>query len=333
MLNTFFHSLITFVDLAALSSVAGTVLCLHWTVCTRCELTQTNPCFDSCRRLLLFCLIGLSLSSIGDLMQRTMEMAGLGITEIIPVLPTVVLRSHYGSMWILRAACVLVLWVTWFTARRRLDSRIAAFLLLLACAVIAFSRSASSHAADYGDFSLQQLSDWLHLLSATMWGGALVSIALTINPSLMADVEQQHNVASVADRFYAFFGPVFAVLVATGLYNTWIEVRSMEALLTTAYGRFLSAKLLIVSYLTFRYIAPPQRGKDEAVYAASFLKRARIEAILILVILLCVALFTHEVPARHALHIMPDHEHKMDSNHDQDPEQGMSHHMEHGHGM
>jgi putative copper export protein len=171
-------------------------------------------------------------------------------------------------------------------------------------------------------------------MAAISWGGALLSISLMLSASTIADnSDQQHIVAGIADRFFALFGPVFAILVLSGLYNTWVEVRSFGALLTSPYGWFLSAKLLIFAYLTYRYIAPPQRGKDEAAYAIKFLKRTRVEAFLILAILLCVSLFTHEIPARHAAHIMMDHEQKMDSNHGMDPDLGMSHHMEHGHGM
>ena len=200
------------------------------------------------------------MSSIGMLVQRTMEMAGLGITEITPLLPTVLFSSHYGSMWFVRTAGIVIAWCIWWIGKRHLDSRIVIFLLLSACAAIAFARRASSHAADYGDFSLQQLSDWFHLMAAICWGGALLSISLMFSASSIADSsDQQHIVAGIADRFFALFGPVFAVLVITGLYNAWVEVRSFEALLTSRYGWFLTAKLLIFAYLTCRYIAPPQR--------------------------------------------------------------------------
>ena len=337
MLDTLIHGLMTFVDLTALSSVVGTIICLHWTICQVCvdSPTSTNPCFDRCRRLLFFCLVGLSITSVTSLIQRTMEMAGLGIAEIAPVLPTVLFSSHYGSMWLVRTAGIVIAWCVWWLGKRHLNSIYVTFLLLSACAAIAFSRSASSHAADYGDLSLQQLADWVHLISAISWGGVLLSITLMLSTADVADSpEQQHIVSGIAAKFYAFFGPVFAVLVFSGLYSAWVEVRSFEALLSTRYGWFLSAKLIILAYLTSRYIAPPQKGKDEADYAIKFLKRTRFEAIIILAILLCVSLFTHEIPARHAAHLkMMEHERKMDSAPDTNTDQGMSHHMEHRHGM
>lgn len=211
MLNIFMHGLATFIDLIALSSVVGTVLCLFWTMCPSCDNSSicANTCFDRWRRLLFFCLIGLSMSSLAMLVQRTMEMAGLGITEITPLLPTVLFSSHYGSMWFIRTASIVIAWCVWWIGKRHLNSRIVIFLLLSACAAIAFSRSASSHAADYGDLSLQQLSDWFHLMAAISWGGALLSISLMLSASTIAESsDQQHIVAGIADRFFVLFGPV-----------------------------------------------------------------------------------------------------------------------------
>jgi putative copper resistance protein D len=294
-----------FIDLTALSSFVGAVLCLLWTACPVLDGSPTNPCFDRCRRLLFLGLIGLSISSIGILVQRTMVMAGLGIADIIPILPTVLFSSHYGTMWLLRASGIVIAWCIWLLGRRHLNSRIITILLLVGSAAIAFSRSATSHGADHGDFSLQEFSDWFHLMASISWGGALMSISLMFSASRVADsLEQQHIVSGIAERCYVLFGPVFAVLVFTGLYNAWIEVGSFGALLTNTYGRLLLVKLLIIAYLTSRYIAPPQKGKDEAAYATKFLKRIKAEAFLILAILFCVALFTQEVPARHAVHLM-----------------------------
>lgn len=331
-MNLLIHSLMPFIDLTALSLVVGAALCLFWHMCPVADASPSNLCFDRFRRLLFFYLVGLTVSSIGVLVQRATEMAGLGITEITPaLLPTVLFHTHYGSMWLVRAASVVIAWCVWWMGKRRLNSRIVIFLLLSACAAIAFTRSASSHGADHGDFSLQELSDWLHLLAAISWAGVLLSISLILSPSNVADsAEQQHIVSGIADKFYVFFGPVLAVVVFTGLYNSWVEVGSFGALLTTTYGRFLSVKLLILAYLTSRYIAPPQRGKDEVAYAIKFLKRSRVEAFLILAILVCVALFTQEVPARHAMMKMGQ-EHKMESNPEMGADHGMSHEMEQGH--
>lgn len=329
MIQTVLHSLITLIELMALSMLMGVALCLLWAKSEGNE--EASRAFaDRLRRLFMICLIALVISSVSNFLQRTMEMSGLGIMEIPPVLTTVLFKTHYGRIGLVRAAGVGLALVIWFIPGRRLNSRFGAVLMLCASAAIAFSRSATSHASDFGDLSLQELSDWLHLLSSSAWAGALIAIASVFSPSNVAgDNRQQRIVAGIADRFYVFFGPILSVLVLTGLYNAWIEVGSFGALVTTTYGVVLFAKLVLFILLTFRYIAPPQHGQDTSAFAVKFLYRTRIEVIMILVVLLCAAMLTHGVPARHSLHKMMDHQQNMDPGHDMTP----SHHMEHGHGV
>ncbi len=281
-MDIFLHGLMPFIDLTALSSLVGAALCLLWTVCPGLDGAATTQCSGRCRRLLFFCLVGLSISSVGVLLQRAMVMAGLGITEIVPVLPTVLFNSHYGSMWLVRGAGIIIAWCIWLLGKWHLNSRIMSIALFLACAVIAFSLSATSHGADSGDFSLQEFSDWFHLLASISWVGALLSISIIVSAAKVADnAEQQHIISGIADRFYVCFGPVFAALVFTGLYNAWVDVGSFGALMTNTYGRLLSVKLLIFAYLTSKEHRPPQKGRDEAGYVTKFLKRSRVEAFLI----------------------------------------------------
>jgi copper resistance protein D len=329
MIQTVLHSLITLVELMALSTLMGVALCLLWAKSEGHE--EASQAFaERLRRLFMLCLFALVISSVSNFLQRTMEMSGLGIMEIPSVLTTVLFKTHYGKIGLVRAAGVGLALVIWFIPWRGLNSRFGAVLMLCASVAIAFSRSATSHASDFGDLTLQELSDWLHLLSTSAWAGALIVIAIVFPPSAVAgDDRQQRIVAGIADRFYVYFGPVLSILVLTGLYNAWVEVGSFGALVTTTYGRVLFAKLVLFILLTFIYIAPPQHGQDAAAFAGKFLYRTRIEAIVILIVLLCAAMLTHSVPARHSLHKMMDHEQNMDPGHDMTP----SHYMEHGHGV
>ena len=256
------------------------------------------------RRLIVICLSMLVISTIFGLIGRGMEMSGFGFAASLPLLPTVVFKSHYGSMWLLRVAGLIAAWVVLIAGRRYTGSRLFGGFLLVAGAAIAFSRSASGHPSDFGDLSPQQLADWLHLLAVSAWGGSLVALAAIFPPSFVKDDNlQQRLVAMTADRFYRVFGPLLTIIVFTGLYNAWFQVGSFEALTTTPYGGLLSAKLLLLLFLAFRYIAPPEHGRDEALFVTKFLYRTRLEAVIILALLLCVALLVHQIPARHFLHL------------------------------
>jgi uncharacterized membrane protein len=121
--------------------------------------------------------------------------------------------------------------------------------------------------------------------------------------AVSADSEGQQTVAAIADRIYLLFGPILAVLVLSGLYNAWFAVGSFDAMITTTYGRLFSAKLVLLLILLFRYITPPRHGKDTGRFAADFLSRTRVDALVVLGVLLSVSLLIHVIPARHQVHL------------------------------
>ena len=305
MIQEVMHSIMTFIDLMALTVLLGAVWCHLWMARPTGEgLSYPKEFLDRLRRLLMVCLAALVISSIAGLVQRSIEMSGIGFTAILPLLPTIIFKTHYGSMWLLRLAGLFVAWVVWWANRRHMGSCLFDIFMLCAGAAIAFSRSASGHPADFGDLSPQQLADWLHLLAVSFLGGTLIALASLFPPSVIAeDNMKQRLVAGIANRFHILFGPLLAVLVLTGLYNAWFAVGSFRALVITTYGGLLSAKLALFLLLTFRYIVPPEHGRDESQFAMSFLRHTRVGAILVLGVLLCVSVLVHKVPARHYAHL------------------------------
>jgi putative copper export protein len=260
--------------------------------------------FQRLRLLYLFCLSILSISSVGILVMRSMEMSGLGLSDVGSALPTVLLKTHFGRMWFLRQAGLFCAWIVWWTGKRHMASRFPGYCLLIAAGVIAFSRSSSGHLADFGDFSIQQLGDWLHLVAVSCWAGSLVAVTVLFPPSRVATENQIDCLSRLADRYYVLFGPLLAVLVLTGWYNSWLLVRDFPALVSTPYGWLLAAKLLLFFFIVSRYIAPPGHAPEKRVYVMNFLRRIRLEAFLVLSIILCVAFLIHRVPARHQVHLV-----------------------------
>jgi putative copper resistance protein D len=317
MIQELVHGIITFIDLTALTALIGAMWCRLLMVELSCQGTVCPAVFfHRLRRLLMICMVAIVISSIANLAQRTVEMSGSGVAEMLPLLPTVIFKTHYGSMWLLRMGALTVAWAVWWVGQRHMDSRFIAALMLFAGAAIAFSRSASGHAADFGDLSPQQLADWIHIMIAASWGGALIALASIIPSSIRTDDSVlQQFIAVIADRFYAFFGPALAVLVLTGLYSAWFEIGSFQALVSTPYGGLFSAKLVLFLFLTLRYIAPPEHGKDIAAFVTKFYRRTRVEAVMVLWVLLSVSLLTHGVPARHSHHVTSNQGHSMDHGH------------------
>ena len=94
--------------------------------------------------------------------------------------------------------------------------------------------------------SIHLISDVAHSLAAAVWIGALVAFfgLLRARPSSAEARQTLHR----ALRGFAGVGTALvAVLVATGLVNSWFLVgpANVEGLWTTAYGRLLALKILL----------------------------------------------------------------------------------------
>jgi len=86
----------------------------------------------------------------------------------------------------------------------------------------------------------------LHALAASVWVGALVAFfGLLVAGARSA--ETNHALHAALHRFSGVGSALVAVLVVTGLVNSWVLVgpENLEGLWTTAYGQLLSLKLLI----------------------------------------------------------------------------------------
>lgn len=300
------HVLVAFVDLMALTTLIGVAWIQLWGV----RLVDATPAVYPdlfllrLRRLLLFCLLALVVSSTFWFVLRVMEMSGVGLTKVLSVAPLILLKTHYGSMVFIRIGGLVMAWAIWEVSRGRLASRYVAALLLIAGVIIAFSRCASGHLADFGDLSVQQLGDCLHLVAISCLAGSIFTLTGTLSPALLSEKSLPPRfVGELADRFYTLFGPVLAVLVMTGFYSSRFTVGSLEALTTGPYGWLFSVKLLLVLLLMGRYIVPVEHGRDDSLFAPLFLRRLRGDAFLAGAVLLCVATLGHRIPARHQAHL------------------------------
>ncbi|NJD55884.1 MAG: hypothetical protein FIA94_05695, partial [Nitrospirae bacterium] len=305
MIQGIFHAGGTFLDIGAIAVLTGAAWLIIWiSFCPEGEAALSGRLLSRIRRLLFLCLAALTISSADSLVQRAMEMSGTGLAASLPLLSTVLFKTHYGSMWLVRLAGLCAAWTVVFAGRKYTGSRFFAVLMLCSVAVIAFARSASGHPADYGDLSSQQLADWLHLLAVSSLGGALLAVAgISGVASASGDGAPDGVISCVAGRLYAWFGPVLAVMVLTGVYNAWFQAGSFGALATSAYGILLSVKLVLVFVLAFRYIAPPERGRDAALFAARFFGHSRTDAAILALVLLLVSILVHKIPAKHQAHI------------------------------
>ncbi|MCI0455058.1 MAG: CopD family protein [Candidatus Dadabacteria bacterium] len=340
MWDKLIHIIPTVFDLLALTTCIGALGCRLWVLPPDIKsmgALDSDALLNKLWKLLAVCIVSLTLSSNVLLATRSAEMSSLSIPAILPILPKVLFKTHYGQIWLVRTVAIIVLCIGWLIGRQRLDSRAISAFMLCVGAVIAFTRSATSHAADAGDLTLPELMDWFHLISASLWGGGLIVLSTIVLPVVIRHANHRLRlVAKIARRFSTLAGVALAGVFFTGVYNAWFEVGSFHALWHTPYGQTLITKLLFLLALILfgasnRYISIPllqhcaehtltkqaviyrllvtpylsfmQRKLDRIRIARRFMRKVWIEAVLILGVLICAALLQHEIPARHFLHV------------------------------
>jgi copper resistance protein D len=344
----FIHGIPNAFDLLALTTCIGALGCRVW-VLQLTDKAMEGLDFESLLtnlwRLLGACIAVLVLSSAVLLSARTAEMSGLPITAILPIVPTVLFKTHYGKIWLIRVVAITVLCIGWWRGKRHLDSLVISVFMVGAGALIAMTRSAAGHAADAGDLSIPELMDWLHLMAVSVWGGGLIVLSTIVFPAVLKLTEQrQMLITDIALRFSTLAGIALGTIVVTATYNAWLQVRSFHALWGTPYGQLVIVKFLLLFALVIlgasnRYITVPllqqltgrpligQRflngllcflylnlfqQKPELVRVTRwFMRKVWAEAILVIVVLICTAMLLHETPARQLSHTWHEYRHNM----------------------
>jgi len=174
-------------------------------------------------------------AAMAELLWQANQMTGRPISGLLPVLPTVILRTHIGHMWLIRMATLVIFLLVLAKWDRHLHLITGAVLLLCFMAIVSGTRSLSGHAADTGNFTLATLSDWLHLSAASVWGGGLVVLSIIILPWMLRDPSPP-LIAAIVRRFSRAAGIAVAILAVTSLFNARVFVGSAEGLWEFEYG-------------------------------------------------------------------------------------------------
>ncbi|MEO7066837.1 MAG: CopD family protein [Rhodanobacter sp.] len=204
------------------------------------------------------------VASAGILLSRTLELNGGVWSGLFADMRVALKVTHFGHVWRWRLPALGVLWLAWAWRLHRRNHAWTDWVMVIAIAGIALTRSQTGHPADHGDFVLSVWVDWCHLLAAGVWVGSLFGMSLAVFPDLLRAGE--HVVARVArlfQRLSTLSGIALTVLLACGIYNVLQQLGSLHSLWTTRYGATLSVKLIIVFVMILlgahnRYVKLPR---------------------------------------------------------------------------
>ncbi len=224
----------------------------------------------------------------------------------------VLLHTQFGTVWLLRMGVILLLTTVLFL-REREDStadwaalRVEGWLLAAGAAgALAW---AGHGAAVEPNGGLALASDLVHLIAAGVWLGALAPLIVLLRAAATpAGADGRPHAVLVVRRFSQLALAAMLILIATGLWNTWMQVGDLPSLIGTRYGWLLLAKLALLGPILAiaaanRRLVPALSGEAATVGRPAMARLARFvsfECLLALAIVAVVAALGVTPPGRH----------------------------------
>ena len=280
-----------------------------------CAGAQFDAWREQSARIAWIALATAVLSGAGWLVVLAADIGGRPLPDVFSddLIWSVATRTRFGMAWSARLVVAATLACGLIALSRRPGTTprwlgaIMAALALLLVATLAWSGHASGTPGIAGDIHVAV--DALHLVAAGAWIGALVPLALLFAAARRAT----HPVAvsivrDVTLRFSTLGVIAVGTILATGVFNAWVLVGSVDALIATDYGRLLMVKIglfaVMVWIATFNRLrlTPRLSSARTAVDARRRLQRnCVIEAALGLLILVIVGALGTLPPGLHAM--------------------------------
>jgi putative copper resistance protein D len=198
-------------------------------------------------------LAGVVITGFAWLVLLGQNMSELPLKETFSqgTVSTLLTGTDFGLIWSIRLVLAVVLAATLYllnaSSRGRPHIIVSALALLLAVGLTGTLAQAGHAAATEGLAGIVHLgSDFLHLVAAASWGGALIPLALLIRATLANPGDDSIARAQTATRRFLTVGMLsVGTLLATGIVNGAILVGSVSALFGTGYGRLLLLKIAV----------------------------------------------------------------------------------------
>jgi putative copper resistance protein D len=209
-----------------------------------------NP-FRRLQSVLFVAAIAALVSGILWVMFAIGDMSGsLAVAVDRDTLWALLQETDFGRIWAARLGLsIVILGLTGFLVRRtapRLRELLTAFLAAALLATLA--GVGHTHVNDGIAGVIHMGADAAHLLAAGAWLGGLLCLGFilaAVGPSSRSP--KPGEIYRVLQRFSGMGYVAVAVLVGSGLINSWFLVGSFSGLIETSYGQVLLAKIGLFS--------------------------------------------------------------------------------------
>ena len=101
------------------------------------------------------------------------------------------------------------------------------------------------------------LVTWVHLICASIWVGGSLFIGVVLVPVLKSHTKSLEELVAlmvkIGRRFNKIAVPAFAILIASGIYNSRTFIDAPDALIDSSYGIILLVKIFLVIAMAGTY--------------------------------------------------------------------------------
>lgn len=244
----FIHVLVRWLEFITLVGVVGGWV--YWNFVASAICRETSDFKErSFQRWIFIAVMMLGSAMITDMIFRSLMISGKPIGHLWAVLPTVLLKTHFGRVWIWQFLLIIILAGFLLVHRIKNTWRVGERLISLGTSFgICLTISLTGHAADLGNFRFTVLSDWIHLVAISSWVGGLFALRLHLSGALVPLREKTRSrcLRIGIEQFTKVAVTSVVALMVGGLYNTYVHVHSPALLVGTSYGKILIVKWLLV---------------------------------------------------------------------------------------
>ena len=231
------------------------------------ELSTTNQQAQQRfeRRFALPTLLVLLVANIGVLLGQAVIVTGgnFGAAFAPILLASLVTGGRFGTYWLVRVVVIVLalrlslylvqLHRLQFKPRTRFVNDILPWtnLLLGLALFIAIAMSSHASAVSQNIMVYAVVLDWLHLVAAALWVGGMLYIATSYLPILrqIPIAERARSLITVLPYYTPWAIAGVVIMAVTGPFSATVHLSSWEQLFSTAYGRALVVKILLVGVL------------------------------------------------------------------------------------
>jgi putative copper resistance protein D len=192
-------------------------------------------------------LLVCACSAVLSLWAAAANMADVGWLDAGPAFVEMLAATHYGHAGVATLGILVLAMFIHSRLARSAGGADGAGLIPVLVVLFAVARVSTGHAVEQGAISIPAVVELLHLLFMALWAGIVFVGGWVVLPSAADDMSRANTaVACYLKSLSSWATAALAVILATGVYNSFRVLGSTRDLTESAYGHELVFKLCFV---------------------------------------------------------------------------------------